>query len=179
MKAKHTVTGQTKRAIGYARVSTRDQADNGHSLEAQRAKIEAYATLHDLRLVGVTIDDGFSGKNLERPGMAKVLDMIKRRAVDVVIIAKLDRITRSVRDLGDLVERFDSSGVQFVSIADSVNTATAAGRLVLNVMGSVAQWERETIAERTADALQHMRENGQRTSRFARYGYRLAADGAE
>ena len=177
MKAKHTVTGQPKRAIGYARVSTRDQADNGHSLEAQRAKIEAYATLHDLQLVGVTIDDGFSGKNLERPGMEKVLGMIRRRAVDVVVVAKLDRITRSVRDLGELIERFDNGGIQFASVADNIDTATAAGRLVLNVMASVAQWERETIAERTSDALAHLRANGKRVSRFAPFGYRFNGDG--
>jgi DNA invertase Pin-like site-specific DNA recombinase len=103
--------------------------------------------------------------------------MIRRRAVDVVIVAKLDRITRSVRDLGELIERFDGSGVQFASVADNIDTNTAAGRLVLNVMASVAQWERETIGERTADALEHLRANGKRISRFAPYGFRLTTDG--
>jgi DNA invertase Pin-like site-specific DNA recombinase len=158
-------------------VSTRDQADNGHSLEAQRAKIEAYAVLHDLELTDVAVDDGYSGKNLERPGMERLLDLIRRRAVDVVVVAKLDRITRSVRDLGDLIERFQSSGVEFASVADNIDTTTASGRLVLNVMGSVAQWERETIGERTADALAHLRANGKRTSRFAPFGHLLEANG--
>jgi len=178
MRTENTSTAPVKQAIGYARVSTRDQADNGHSLEAQQAKIEAYATLHDLQLMGVAIDDGYSGKDLDRPGIEKVLGMIRRRAVDVVIVAKLDRITRSVRDLGDLIERFDASGIQFASVADNIDTNTAAGRLVLNVMASVAQWEREVIGERTSDALAHMRANGRRVSRFAPYGYRLTADGA-
>lgn len=177
MSVSRSLPVPTRRAVGYARVSTRDQADNGHSLDAQRAKIEAYATLHELALVEIAIDDGYSGKSLERPGMGRMLDLIRRRAVDVVVVAKLDRITRSVRDLGELIERFQGSGVEFASVADNIDTATASGRLVLNVMGSVAQWERETIAERTADALAHLRANGKRVSRFAPFGYRLTPDG--
>jgi DNA invertase Pin-like site-specific DNA recombinase len=169
-------TRNDKTAIGYARVSTRDQADNGHSLDAQQAKIEAYATLHDLELSEVIVDEGHSAKSLDRPGMGRLLGLIRRRAVDVVIIAKLDRITRSVRDLGDLVERFQRSGVEFASVADNIDTTTASGRLVLNVMASVSQWEREAIGERTADALAHMRANGQRVSRFPPYGFRQNGD---
>jgi DNA invertase Pin-like site-specific DNA recombinase len=165
-------TRTDKTAIGYARVSTRDQADNGHSLDAQRAKIEAYATLHDLELSEVIVDEGHSAKSLDRPGMERLLGLIRRQAVDVVIIAKLDRITRSVRDLGDLVEWFQRSGVEFASVADNIDTTTASGRLVLNVMASVSQWEREAIGERTADALAHMRSEGKRISRFAPFGYR-------
>ncbi len=109
--------------------------------------------------------------------MKRLLHLIRRKAVDVVIVAKLDRITRSVRDLGELVERFQASGVEFASVADNIDTTTASGRLVLNVLGSVAQWERETIAERTADALAHLRSKGKRISRFAPFGYRLNSDG--
>ncbi len=166
-----------RRAIGYVRVSTRDQADHGHSLEAQRAKIEAYAVLHDLELSEVIIDDGQSAKSLDRPGMAKLLALIRKRQTDCVVIAKLDRITRSVRDLGELVELFQRSGVEFASVADNIDTSTAAGRLVLNVMASVAQWEREAIGERTAEAMAHMRTNGRRISRHAPYGFRHTDDG--
>ncbi len=169
-------TKNDKTAIGCARVSARDQADNGHSLDAQRAKIGAYATLHDLELSEVIVDEGHSAKSLDRPGMGRLLGLIRRQAVDVVVIAKLDRITRSVRDLGDLVERFQRSGVEFASVADNIDTTTASGRLVLNVMASVSQWEREAIGERTADALAHMRANGQRISRFAPFGYRQNGD---
>ncbi len=161
------------RAIGYVRVSTRDQADKGHSLDAQRAKIEAYATLHDLDLSEVIVDDGHSAKSLDRPGMARLLDTIRRRQTDCVVIAKLDRITRSVRDLGELVELFQRSGVEFASVNDNIDTSTASGRLVLNVMASVSQWEREAIGERTSEALAHMRANGQRVSHHATFGYRL------
>ena len=167
----------TSTAIGYIRVSTRDQADSGVSLESQRAKIEAYAVLHDLELVEVIEDAGFSAKSLDRPGMAKLLSLIRGRKIGVVVVAKLDRITRSVRDLGELIDLFQRSGVEFASVADHIDTSTASGRLVLNVMGSVSQWEREAIGERTAEALAVMRSNGRRISRYAPYGYRLNGEG--
>ncbi len=167
-----------QRAVGYVRVSTADQADSGASLDAQRAKIEAYATMHDLELVEVITDAGLSAKTLDRPGMAQLLRLIKGRKVDVVVIAKLDRITRSVRDLGDLVDLFKRSGVEFASVGDHIDTSTAAGRLVLNVMGSVSQWEREAIGERTKDALAALRAQGKRISRHAPYGYRTDGNGS-
>ncbi len=165
------------KAIGYIRVSTRDQADSGASLASQRAKIEAYAVLHDLELVEVIEDAGFSAKSLDRPGMTNLLRLIRGRKVGVVIVAKLDRITRSVRDLGELIELFQRAGIEFASVADHIDTSTASGRLVLNVMGSVSQWEREAIGERTSEALAAMRANGKRVSRHAPYGYRLNSQG--
>lgn len=168
-----------RRAVGYIRVSTDDQAESGHSLDAQRAKVIGYAAIHEMTPICLIMDDGRSGKSLDRPGMSDVLAMVEKRTVDCVIVAKLDRLTRSVRDLGDLIERFDKTGVEFASVADNIDTATAGGRLVLNVMGSVAQWEREIIAERTTEALQHMRANGERVGRFASYGYRLDKPGED
>ncbi len=165
------------KAIGYTRVSTRDQADSGASLASQRTKIEAYAVLHELELVEVIEDAGFSAKSLDRPGMTKLLSLIRGRRIGVVVVAKLDRITRSVRDLGELIDVFQRSGVEFASVADHIDTSTASGRLVLNVMGSVSQWEREAIGERTAEALAVMRSNGRRISRHAPYGYRLNGQG--
>jgi site-specific DNA recombinase len=96
--------------------------------------------------------------------------------VDTVIIAKLDRLTRSVKDLAELLERFTRRGVSLVSVADSLDTRTAAGRLVLNIMVSVSQWEREAIGERTRDAMHHKRANGERVGTVP-FGYRTAADG--
>ncbi len=155
------------KAIGYTRVSPRDQAANSVSLVSQRMKIEAYTTMHNLDLVKVIEDAGFSAKSLDRPGMAKLLQLIRGRKITTVVVAKLDRITRSVRDLGELIELFQRSGVEFASAADHIDTSTASGRLVLNVMGSVSQWEREAIGERTSEALAVMRSNGRRISRHA------------
>ena len=97
--------------------------------------------------------------------MERLLSLVDSRAVSTVIIAKLDRLTRSVKDLAELLERFTRRGVSLVSVADSLDTRSAAGRLVLNIMVSVSQWEREAIGERTRDAMHHKRANGERVGR--------------
>jgi site-specific DNA recombinase len=153
------------RAIGYVRVSTEKQADFGVSLEAQTAKVQAMAVVQGAELAEIIIDAGESAKSLNRPGMARLLSLVDAGAVDTVIIAKLDRLTRSVKDLAELLERFTRRGVSLVSVADSLDTRSAAGRLVLNIMVSVSQWEREAIGERTRDAMHHKRANGERVGR--------------
>ena len=170
-------TGPT-RAVGYIRVSTDKQADHGVSLEAQQAKLTAYAQLYDLELVEVIIDAGVSAKTLCRPGLQRALGMLRKGQVTALLVAKLDRLTRSVKDLGTLVEDyFSSDKITLLSVADNIDTRTAAGRLVLNVLGSVAQWEREVISERTAEALAHKKTQGQKTGGDVPYGYRLLSDG--
>jgi site-specific DNA recombinase len=146
-----------KRIAGYARVSTDKQADSGVSLEDQQHKIRAMAVVHGGELVEMIVDAGESAKTLDRPGMIRLLALVDSRSVDVVIIAKLDRITRSVKDLAELLERFQKRGVALVSVAESLDTSSAAGRLVLNIMASVSQWEREAIGERTASAIRYKR----------------------
>src|ERR1035437_9796463 len=163
-------------AIGYVRVSTDKQANSGVSLEAQQEKIQAMAVVQGSTLLDVIVDAGESAKTLDRPGMARLLALVDARKVDAVIIAKLDRITRSVKDLAELLERFTRRGVALVSVAESLDTSTAAGRLVLNIMVSVSQWEREAIGERTRDARHHKRANGERVGTVP-FGYRVAADG--
>jgi site-specific DNA recombinase len=108
--------------------------------------------------------------------MDRVHALVDERKVDTVIIAKLDRITRSVKDLAELLERFQRRGVSLVSVAESLDTGSAAGRLVINIMTAVSQWEREAIGERTRDAMQHKRSNGKCVGNLA-YGYRPSADG--
>jgi len=164
------------KAIGYVRVSTEKQADFGVSLEAQSEKVRAMVVVQDAELVEVIIDAGESAKSLNRPGMARLLSLVDAGAVDAVIIAKLDRLTRSVKDLAELLERFTRRGVSLVSVAESLDTGTAAGRLVLNIMVSVSQWEREAIGERTRDAMHHKRANGERVGTVP-FGYHMATDG--
>jgi site-specific DNA recombinase len=165
------------RAIGYVRVSTEKQADFGVSLDAQAEKVRAMAVVPGAELVDVIVDAGESAKSLNRPGMARLMAMVNAGAVETVIIAKLDRLTRSVADLAELLKRFERRGVSLVSVADSLDTRSAAGRLVLNIMVSVSQWEREAIGERTRDAMRHKRANGERLGTLP-FGYRLAADGS-
>jgi site-specific DNA recombinase len=163
------------RAIGYVRVSTDKQADHGVSLETQQAKIRAMAVVHEVELVDIVVDAGESAKDLDRPGMARVLELVQSKAVGIVIVAKLDRLTRSVRDLAVLLEQFQRRGVSLVSVAESLDTGSASGRLVLNIMVSVSQWEREAIGERTRDAMRHKRAKLEFNGN-APYGFRLAAD---
>jgi DNA invertase Pin-like site-specific DNA recombinase len=164
------------KAIGYVRVSTEKQADFGVSLEAQTEKVRAMAVVQGAELVDVIVDAGESAKSLNRPGMGKLLSLVDSGAVDTVIIAKLDRLTRSVADLAELLKRFERRGVSLVSVADSLDTRSAAGRLVLNIMVSVSQWEREAIGERTRDAMHRKRANGERVGTVP-FGYQVAADG--
>jgi DNA invertase Pin-like site-specific DNA recombinase len=162
-------------AIGYVRVSTEQQADGGISLEAQAHKVRAMATVQGAELLDVVVDAGESAKSLQRPGMARILRLVDAGAIDTVIIAKLDRLTRSVADLAELLKRFEKRAVSLVSVADSLDTRSAAGRLVLNIMVSVSQWEREAIGERTKDALDHKRRDGMRIGTIP-YGWALGPD---
>jgi DNA invertase Pin-like site-specific DNA recombinase len=164
------------KALGYVRVSTDKQAERGISLEAQAEKIRAMGVVHGVALAEIIVDGGESAKSLNRPGMARLLAMVDAGEVRTVIIAKLDRLTRSVKDLCTLLERFERRGVALVSVAESLDTSSAAGRLVLNIMTAVSQWEREAIGERTRDAMRHKRSNGERVGNIP-YGYRLATDG--
>ena len=164
------------KAIGYARVSTDKQADRGVSLEAQTEKIRAMTVVHGAELADIIVEAGESAKTLNRPGMQRLLALVDSGEVNAVIVAKLDRLTRSVKDLCELLERFEKSGVALISVAESLDTSSAAGRLVLNIMTAVSQWEREAIGERTRDAMRHKRTNGERVGNIA-FGYRLTADG--
>jgi DNA invertase Pin-like site-specific DNA recombinase len=162
--------GQHNKAVGYVRVSTDKQADRGVSLDAQAEKIRAMAVVHGVELIDLIVDAGESAKSINRPGMGRMLALVDSGSVQTVIIAKLDRLTRSVKDLAELLERFQRKGVSLVSVAESLDTGSAAGRLVLNIMTAVSQWEREAIGERTTTALQHKKARRQIYSRTP-YGY--------
>jgi len=158
------------KAIGYVRVSTDEQAKSGLGLEAQIAKIKAYAELFEIELTEIIADEGISGKTLERDGLQKAIKMLKDKKAEGMVIAKLDRLTRNVADLGTLVSTvFDKA--ELYSVSEQINTKNAAGRLVLNVLVSVAQWERETICERTKDALQAKKARGEKTGGNTPFGF--------
>jgi site-specific DNA recombinase len=166
------------RAVGYIRVSSEEQASEGVSLDAQRAKVQGYADLYGLELVAIEVDAGVSAKTLDRPALARALAMLDRDEADGLVIAKLDRLSRSVGDWDHLIADYfgERAGKKLWSVADSIDTRTAAGRLVLNVLMSVAQWEREAIGERTRDALQHKIRQGERCGKV-RFGHDLGPDG--
>lgn len=161
-------------AIAYLRVSTDKQADKGISLDAQQAKLHAYAALYDLQLVEVIVDTATSARTLERPGLQRALAMLKRHEAEALVVVKLDRLTRSVADLGRLVEMYFAPGkAALLSVSEQIDTRSAAGRLVLNVLASVAQWEREAIGERTSAAMRHKQAQGEYIGGRTPYGYQL------
>ena len=164
--------------IGYTRVSTTKQADDGDSLLVQRDKLECYCELHDHDLIDVHEDAGASGKDMNRDGLCAALDALEAGEADGLVVYKLDRLTRSTADLGRLLERFEDEGVALQAVAESLDTSTAAGRMVVRMLGVVAEWERETIGERTSAALQAKAENGEYTGGNVPFGYELDEDGA-
>src|SRR6266852_3203590 len=165
---------QTK-TVAYLRVSTDKQADKGVSLEAQRAKVQSYAQLYDVEMV---VDAGASAKTLDRPELQRALKMLKAGQSEALLVVKLDRLTRSVVHLGELVERYFAAGKwALLSVGEQIDTRSAAGRLVLNVLASVSQWEREAVGERTSAAMQYKASVGEYTGGRIPFGYRLADDG--
>jgi site-specific DNA recombinase len=159
MRSRKNVTKtEDRKTVAYVRVSTQDQANEGASLDAQEARIAAYCVAMGFDVSEVIRDAGESAKSLQRPGMAKILEGVRSGVVERVVILKLDRLTRSTRDLADLLELFAKANAALISVTENLDTASACGRLVLNVLGVVAQWEREAIGERTATALAHKRQ---------------------
>jgi DNA invertase Pin-like site-specific DNA recombinase len=134
------------------------------------------ATVQGADLIDVIVDGGESAKSLNRPGLQRLMALVNGGKVQAVIVAKLDRLTRSVKDLCGLLELFEKRKVALISVAESLDTGSAAGRLVITIMGAVSQWEREAIGERTRDALRHKRGNGERVGNIE-FGFRLAPDG--
>ena len=163
-------------AIGYIRVSTDEQAREGVSLDNQREKIAAYCTFNDMALLDTITDEGISAKNLNREGMQTLISHVKQGKIDAVIVYKLDRLSRSVKDTIGLIELFEKHKVAFHSIVDHLDTKTATGRFFLHIMSSLAQMERELIGERTRDALSHKIIKGERVGHVP-YGYTLDQDG--
>jgi DNA invertase Pin-like site-specific DNA recombinase len=164
------------KAVGYVRVSTDEQAREGISLNNQKAKIEAYCNLNDLELIEIIKDAGKSGKDLNRPGIQTVIERIKRREIDAVVVYRLDRVSRRVKDTLTLLDLIDKKSIAFHSVMEKIDTQSATGRFFLNIVASMAQWERDTIAERTKDALRSKIARCECVG-SVRYGFRLAEDG--
>ena len=163
------------RAIGYIRVSTEEQASGGGSLATQESKLRAYAALYGIELIDIIVDAGVSAKSLDRPGIQEALARLDRGEAEGILISKLDRLSRSVGDWDYLIKHYfgEQAGFQLWSVADAIDTRTAAGRMVLNILMSVAQWERETIGERTHDVLQQQAVRGEKTGGSIPYGQML------
>ncbi len=164
-------------AIGYVRVSTDEQAREGVSLEAQRAKVVAYCGLHGVALAQTYADEGLSGKRADnRPGLQRAIAHACE-SHGVLMVYSLSRLARSTRDAIDIAERLAKSGADLVSITEKIDTTTSMGRFFFTTIAALAQLERDQISERTCMALAHKRSKRQRVSGHIPYGSRLADDG--
>src|SRR5215212_9851865 len=162
----------------YTRVSTEHGLEQEfNSLDAQREASEAYikSQAHEgWRAVPRAYDDGgFSGGSLNRPALQRLLTDIRDRRIDVVVVYKVDRLTRCLADFAKLVELFDSHGVSFVSVTQAFNTTSSMGRLTLNVLLSFAQFEREVTGERIRDKIAASKKKGLWMGGVVSLGYRV------
>jgi DNA invertase Pin-like site-specific DNA recombinase len=151
--------------LGYARVSLSEQAESGAGLAAQRSAIRDACRARGLTLAEIVEDAGWSGKNLERPGITDALRRLDAGEADGIVVAKLDRLSRSLIDFAGLMERARRKGWAVIALDLGVDTTTAAGELVANVMAAVAQWERRTIGDRTRAAMAEKAAAGVRIGR--------------
>ena len=160
------------KAIGYTRVSTSEQAQEGISLAAQSAKIRAYCELNDLELVEIIEDAVRTGKDMNRPGIKRALELIAAGEVSALVVYKLDRLSRKTKDTLEIIEQIEKVGAAFHSITEKVDTKSALGKFFLTITAAFAQMERDMIAERTREALSYKKEQGQYLGAVP-FGYQL------
>ena len=171
-------TAPRLRCAIYTRKSTEEGLDQEfNSLDAQREACAAFIASQvglGWKLVPDRYDDGgFSGGSMERPALQRLLQDIRDKKVDVVVVYKIDRLTRSLTDFARIVEVFDQAGVSFVSVTQQFNTTTSMGRLTLNVLLSFAQFEREVTAERIRDKIAASKKKGMWMGGVVPLGYRV------
>lgn len=152
------------KVIGYLRVSTREQAESGLGLDAQRRAIETEAVRRGWEVEWYA-DEGWSAATLNRPGLTLALRALKRGEVDALVVAKLDRLSRSAVDFGGLLRTANRQRWAVVALDLGVDTTTPTGELLAGVMMQFAQWERRIIGQRTADAMAEAKARGVRFGR--------------
>jgi site-specific DNA recombinase len=160
-----------KKAALYIRVSTDEQAKEGYSIPAQRERLTAYVTSQGWEIADYYIDEGVSAKNTNRPELQRMLNDIHCGLIDVVLVYRLDRLTRSVLDLYNLLQEFDRYNVTFKSATEVYDTTTAIGRLFITLVAALAQWERENLGERTKFGKVEKARQGKRPGGKAPFGY--------
>lgn len=158
----------------YLRISNRERALYGYGLDVQKTKIMDCLRLYEVKYssLQIYIDDGYSARNMDRPQMNLLIEDIKAKKIDVVYIYKLDRLARNVIDTYKFIDMLIKFDCSLVAVLDRIDIQTANGRLLVGVLAILAQWELETISERTADGIAQMVENGKYPYGRLPYGYR-------
>lgn len=171
-RAKHEA--ELTEAVIYCRVSTEEQAASGLGLEAQEHRCRSWAEADGLTVVEVVRDEGVSARTLEREGLQRAIALL--RPGRVLLAYKLDRLTRTVSDFPTLARRIEAQGGEWATVAERFDTASATGRLVLNVLLALSEHERDQTAERTRQALMAKRQRGERIGTTP-LGFKTLADG--
>jgi site-specific DNA recombinase len=161
------------KVAAYIRVSTEEQVKEGYSISAQRNRLEAYAISQGWEIVQFYVDEGISAKDLNRPELQRMVKGIKEKLFDCVLVYRLDRLTRSVLDLYQLLSVFDDNGIKFKSATEIYDTTTAMGRMFITIVAALAQWERENLGERIRMGMQEKAKEGKWAMNTAPFGYDL------
>jgi len=164
-------TEKAFKIVGYVRVSSQGQAENGISLEAQRAKIKQYAELNDAELINIYADEGISGKKVSnRPGLLEALQVAKAEKAAFVFYS-LSRFGRSLRDVLKMTDELQKAGAAIVSISEKIDTVSAIGKVVFRILAALNEFEIEQMSERTKGALSHLKTQGKKTGGLVPYGF--------
>ena len=158
--------------LAYCRVSTEEQAEEGFSIEGQTDKLRAYSALHDLGEITVITDPGISGKNMLRPGLQQMLAAIEAGHASHVVVWKLDRLSRNLRDLMELRDTFEEHNVTLHSVSENLDLSSPAGRWFFSMMGGQAEYYRDALAENVRMGLDRAIKEGRWTNR-PKTGYDL------
>ena len=163
----------SKNCAIYTRVSTDMQAEKEFSsCESQEEKIRSFIkSQNNWQVFKVYSDAGYTGANTNRPALQELLSDLKKEKIDIVLVYKIDRLTRSPKDFYQLIEFFEQSKIDFISITERFDTSTPAGRLLRNIMLTFAQFERELTSERTKDKMLERAKKGMCNGGFTPYGY--------
>jgi len=162
----------------YTRVSTEDQAKEGYSLEVQREYLESFATREGYEIFKIYCDDGISAYSTRRPALQELLQDAKTKKFDLVLVHKIDRFSRNLKDLLNLVDELSSYSVGFKSATEPFDTTTSAGKLMFQQLGSFAEFERNRIAERVFPGMvKGVQKGNWQGARFAPFGYIVTTKG--
>ncbi|VVB82226.1 Uncharacterised protein [uncultured archaeon] len=156
----------------YIRVSTQDQAQHGFSLDAQQESLENYAKALGYEIYKIYKDEGKSAKNLNRPEMINLLKDAEAKKFQAIFIYKLDRFSRSLKDLILTIDKLKEWGVDFISLQDKIETASASGKLMFQIIGAFAEFERNIIGDRTTFGMERKAKEGGFITRAPK-GYQL------
>lgn len=159
------------KAALYIRVSTDEQAKEGFSITTQKERLTQFCQSQDWEIYDYYIEDGKSAKDMSRPELQRLLTDVENEKLDIVLVYRLDRLTRSVRDLYELLQTFEQHNVKFKSATEVYDTTTAMGRLFITLVAALAQWERENLAERVRVNMEQMVYEGKRPGAPIPYGY--------